>query len=35
MDRFDVRIHQVHFGHLCCLSGLSVAISLLTLMILG
>ena len=34
MDRCDSHLHEASFGQLCCLSGLSVAIMLLTLTIL-
>lgn len=33
MDRCDDHLHELHLGHLCCVSGVSVAISLLTLLI--
>ncbi len=33
MDRCDDHLHELQFLHLCCVSGVSVAVSLLTLMI--
>ena len=34
MDRCDDHLHELGFGHLCCISGVATAVSLLTLLVL-